>query len=33
MVATSRELVVLIWEGNGYGLIERKMDLELGEHD
>ena len=25
-------LVVLIWEDNGYGLIEWKMDLELGEH-
>jgi acetolactate synthase-1/2/3 large subunit len=25
-------LVVLIWEDGGYGLIEWKMDLELGEH-
>ncbi|SCX30370.1 acetolactate synthase large subunit [Mycolicibacterium fluoranthenivorans] len=25
-------LVVLIWEDNGYGLIEWKMDLELGAH-
>jgi acetolactate synthase-1/2/3 large subunit len=25
-------LVVLIWEDNGYGLIEWKMDLELGDH-
>jgi acetolactate synthase-1/2/3 large subunit len=25
-------LTVLIWEDNGYGLIEWKMDLELGEH-
>ena len=25
-------LVVLIWEDAGYGLIEWKMDLELGEH-
>jgi acetolactate synthase I/II/III large subunit len=25
-------LVVLIWEDSGYGLIEWKMDLELGEH-
>jgi acetolactate synthase-1/2/3 large subunit len=25
-------LVVLIWEDDGYGLIEWKMDLELGEH-
>lgn len=25
-------LVVLIWDDNGYGLIEWKMDLELGEH-
>lgn len=25
-------LVVLIWEDGGYGLIECKMDLELGEH-
>jgi acetolactate synthase-1/2/3 large subunit len=25
-------LVVLIWEDVGYGLIEWKMDLELGEH-
>ncbi|MFJ4696130.1 acetolactate synthase large subunit [Streptomyces sp. NPDC088766] len=26
-------LTVLIWEDNGYGLIEWKMDLTLGEHD
>ena len=25
-------LVVLIWEDGGYGLIEWKMDLELGDH-
>ena len=25
-------LVVLIWEDNGYGLIEWKMDLEVGAH-
>ncbi|WP_204806149.1 acetolactate synthase large subunit [Mycobacterium riyadhense] len=25
-------LVVLIWDDGGYGLIEWKMDLELGEH-
>ena len=25
-------LVVLIWEDGRYGLIEWKMDLELGEH-
>jgi acetolactate synthase-1/2/3 large subunit len=25
-------LTVLIWEDNGYGLIEWKMDLEVGEH-
>ncbi len=25
-------LVVLIWEDGGYGLIEWKMDLELGQH-
>nr|WP_254667954.1 thiamine pyrophosphate-dependent enzyme [Streptomyces griseus] len=25
-------LTVLIWEDNGYGLIEWKMDLTLGEH-
>ncbi len=25
-------LVVLIWEDDGYGLIEWKMDLELGDH-
>ncbi len=25
-------LTVLIWENDGYGLIEWKMDLELGEH-
>ncbi|MDT5091492.1 MAG: acetolactate synthase large subunit [Mycobacterium sp.] len=25
-------LVVLIWEDSGYGLIEWKMDLELGDH-
>jgi len=25
-------LVVLIWEDGGYGLIEWKMDLELGTH-
>jgi acetolactate synthase I/II/III large subunit len=25
-------LVVLVWEDNGYGLIEWKMDLELGDH-
>lgn len=25
-------LTVLVWEDNGYGLIEWKMDLELGEH-
>ena len=25
-------LVVLIWEDGGYGLIESKMDLELGDH-
>jgi acetolactate synthase-1/2/3 large subunit len=25
-------LVVLVWEDGGYGLIEWKMDLELGEH-
>lgn len=25
-------LVVVIWEDGGYGLIEWKMDLELGEH-
>jgi acetolactate synthase I/II/III large subunit len=25
-------LVVLIWEDNAYGLIEWKMDLELGDH-
>ncbi len=25
-------LVVLIWEDGGYGLIQWKMDLELGEH-
>ncbi|WP_207781981.1 acetolactate synthase large subunit [Phytoactinopolyspora limicola] len=25
-------LTVLIWEDNGYGLIEWKMDMELGEH-
>ena len=25
-------LVVLIWEDGGYGLIEWKLDLELGEH-
>lgn len=25
-------LVVLIWEDEGYGLIEWKMDLELGDH-
>jgi acetolactate synthase-1/2/3 large subunit len=25
-------LVVLIWADGVYGLIERKMDLELGEH-
>ncbi|WP_281356902.1 acetolactate synthase large subunit [Fodinicola acaciae] len=25
-------LVVLVWEDNGYGLIEWKMDLELGKH-
>jgi acetolactate synthase I/II/III large subunit len=25
-------LVVLVWEDNGYGLIEWKMDLELGNH-
>jgi acetolactate synthase-1/2/3 large subunit len=25
-------LVVLIWEDNGYGLIEWKMDLEVGGH-
>ncbi|MBV8349821.1 MAG: acetolactate synthase large subunit [Mycolicibacterium sp.] len=25
-------LVVLIWEDGGYGLIEWKMDIELGEH-
>ncbi|MGH3577474.1 MAG: thiamine pyrophosphate-dependent enzyme, partial [Mycobacterium sp.] len=25
-------LTVLIWEDGGYGLIEWKMDLELGEH-
>lgn len=25
-------LVVLVWEDNGYGLIEWKMDMELGAH-
>ena len=25
-------LVVLIWEDSGYGLIEWKMDIELGDH-
>lgn len=25
-------LVVLVWEDNGYGLIEWKMDMELGDH-
>jgi acetolactate synthase-1/2/3 large subunit len=25
-------LVVLVWEDNGYGLIEWKMDLEVGGH-
>jgi len=25
-------LVVLIWEDGGYGLIEWKMDLDLGDH-
>ena len=25
-------LVVLIWEDSGYGLIEWKMDLEVGDH-
>jgi len=25
-------LVVLIWEDGGYGLIEWKMDVELGDH-
>lgn len=25
-------LVVLIWDDGGYGLIEWKMDLELGAH-
>jgi acetolactate synthase-1/2/3 large subunit len=25
-------MVVLIWEDNGYGLIEWKMDLEVGGH-
>ncbi|MCP9274425.1 acetolactate synthase large subunit [Mycolicibacterium arenosum] len=25
-------LIVLVWEDNGYGLIEWKMDMELGDH-
>jgi acetolactate synthase I/II/III large subunit len=31
-VRESIPLVVLIWDDGGYGLIEWKMDLELGEH-
>ncbi|ORA37246.1 acetolactate synthase large subunit [Mycobacterium aquaticum] len=31
-VRESIPLVVLIWEDSGYGLIEWKMDLELGAH-